>query len=440
MDAVVEYQGTRWIDARLPWEAEPWPAPRPSRDPLLRGYDISAKELRAYGRTKPWVWPGRAVYFLCDQHADADALLASLVASGGIAKLGPGDHEIEPTAEGRGAAFVIGGDCVDKGPANLRLLRVVRGLVDTGVDVRLLAGNHDLRTLVGLSYLGRKEAHLAHLFVRMGQKTIPLLREIWQEYLAGAANGPSEPREAELRELLFPDEGWYTAFPRAMAGRMNPVKLDKEVRRIREKVAEFEARCRRLGMTLRMVYAAARRARRLFLEPEGELAWFYDGMQLAARFGSFLFIHAGLDDTAADVLERRGVDGLNRWFADARADDLFELYHGPVGNTFRTKYRDIDLPLTADGVAAAHRAGVYAIVHGHRNILRGQRMVLRSGILNFECDCSVDLNTRHIEDLRGKGAAATVFRPDGRILGISSDHPRAKLFDPARACGFATIV
>jgi hypothetical protein len=77
---------------------------------------------------------------------------------------------------------------------------------------------------------------------------------------------------------------------------------------------------------------------------------------------------------------------------------------------------------------------VYAIVHGHKNILRGQRLVLRKGVLNFECDASIDENTRVLEGLSGPGAAVTVFRPDARILAVSTDYPFVKVFDPAELC------
>ena len=37
-------------------------------------------------------------------------------------------------------------------------------LIERGADVDLLAGNHDVRALVGFVYLGRREPQLAHLF------------------------------------------------------------------------------------------------------------------------------------------------------------------------------------------------------------------------------------------------------------------------------------
>jgi len=409
--------------------------------PELAGerYDALREEVAAYCADRVWVWPRQRLYFFCDLHADADALFTSLVASGGIRKTGAGDAQFELTREGKGARFVVGGDCFDKGPSNLRLLRALKLLVDAGAQVEILAGNHDLRTMVGLAYVGRKEPRFAHLFVRMGKKTIPLFQEVWREYLGADTDPASYPDEQTLRELLIPNESWYSDFPGAVAGLVPEKKLRKELARIREKVSELQAKCDELGVELWQVYAAVKKCQELFLEPGGEFHWFFERMKLAARHGSYLFIHAGLGDQTAEVLRRDGVDGLNAWFRRMLEEDVFELYFGPLGNAFRTKYRDIDYPLTAHGVLDVRLSGVNAIVHGHKNILRGHRIIVRNGLLNFECDCSVDRNTRRIEGLEGAGGAVAVFRPDGRVAGISTDHPAAKVFDPAEFAPLSII-
>ena len=96
----------------------------------------------------------------------------------------------------------------------------------------------------------------------------------------------------------------------------------------------------------------------------------------------------------------------------------------------RTKYRNIDMPLTRNGVVKIRRKGINALVHGHRNLLHGQRMMLRKGLINIECDTTLDSNSRKKEGLKGPGAAVTIIRPEGCILGISSDYPKIKVFDP----------
>jgi hypothetical protein len=425
----------------LPTSVQAWPLPEKTFEmqPSLDFEEASFEEVRRYALDKPWLWPARRILFFCDIHADTDAFLLSLVASGGVQRTGPADDDYQLTARGRDALFIIGGDCFDKGPENLRLLRCLQHLIALGAEVNILAGNHDLRTYLGLHYAGRRETKLQHLFVRMGKKTMPLFREVWEAWCR--EGGPREPLldDEDVRRRLFPTDSWYADFRAEVAALIPPKKLLKEIERIREKTLELEQTCKNLGMTLGEVYAALMRAREMFLSSSGEFAWYFERMNLARQEGSFLFVHAGVDDAVARVLKSGGVDALNAWYRRLVDADLFELYHGPLGNTFRTKYRDIDFPLTADGVANLHGAGIYAIVHGHKNLLRGQRLSLRQGVLNFQCDASVDRNTRRIEGLSGPGAAAVVFEPAGRIQAISTDYPFIKDFDPARMFEFESV-
>jgi amphi-Trp domain-containing protein len=274
----------------------------------------------------------------------------------------------------------------------------------------------------------------------MGKKAMPLFREIRDAARrAGESDGELLPDD-EVRRRLFPSDDWYREFEVSAGRLIPPLKLEKEVRRIREKSQELEGTCRALGLGLGELYASVERARRMFLDPDGDFAWYFERMTLARREGSFLFVHAGVDDTVARLLSRQGVDALNAWYRQLFDDDLFELYHGPVGNAFRTKYRNIDYALTERGVSDLHGAGIYAIVHGHRNILHGQRLTLRAGVLNFECDASVDRNTRTLEGLAGPGGAVVAFLPSGRVRAISTDYPFIKDFDPARVFQFTSLM
>jgi len=51
-------------------------------------------------------------------------------------------------------------------------------------------------------------------------------------------------------------------------------------------------------------------------------------------------------------------------------------------------------------------------------------------MIHFECDATLDRNSRKKEGLKWIGAAATLFNSDHRVLGISSDYPFIKVFDP----------
>lgn len=420
--------------AFLPTRTQDWPLSSAALQEQYRDADeASLEEVRRYAADKAWRWPSRPLFFLCDLHADADAFLLSLTASGGAERTGAGDRDFRLTDSGRQGRFIIGGDCFDKGPDNLRLLRCLKQLIDLGADVSILAGNHDLRTYLGLCYAGRRETKLEHLFVRMGKKAMPLFLEVRDALRREGHRDAPLLDDDEARRHLFPTADWYRAFRAEAAPLMSVAKLEKELSSIREKQSELEAACDGLGMTLGELYAAVQHARHLFLHRDGEFAWYFSRMRLALQEGSFLFIHAGVDDTVTRVLHRGGVPALNAWYRRLFEGDLFELYYGPLGNSFRTKYRPTDLPLTERGVADLHGAGIYAIVHGHRNIRRGQRLTLRAGVLQLECDASVDRNTRALEGLAGAGGAAVIFQPHGGIRAVSTDYPFIKSLDPTRA-------
>jgi hypothetical protein len=153
-------------------------------------------------------------------------------------------------------------------------------------------------------------------------------------------------------------------------------------------------------------------------------------MKAVHREHSFLFIHAGLDDRSAALIRGKGIRHLNRLFHKQLEQDLFDFYYGPVANIVRTKYRDADRPLTRRGTRLIQQKGIDVIVHGHVHRHDGQRIMLRKGLLNFECDATIDRNTRRKEDLKGQGAAVTIFHPDRFVLGISTDYPYIKIFQP----------
>lgn len=415
----------------LPGQLEEWPR----RHGFMIGPDndqddISKAEVRHYAEGKMWTWTGRTVFFFCDIHADADAFFLSLEACNAIVRTGALDHEFELSDVGRSARFIIGGDCFDKGPHNLRLLEAIHQLYVKGADIELLAGNHDIRTYLGIYYAESKEPLLDHLFVRMGKKTVPLLKEIYDLYIKGDHDQQLLLEDPSIKSLLYPSESWFEQFPQVAKKWVPEIKLQKELRRIKEKATEFEERAEGFGLDLMKVYAAVKKFRELFFHPEGRYYWFFDKMKLAHREGSYLFVHAGVDDEVANILFDDGVDHLNDLYADLLQSDPFEVYHGVLGNVFRTKYREFDYDFTPDGVDKLHRAGIYAIVHGHRNILQGQRVVIREGMLNFECDVSVDCNTREVESLYGPGAGVVIFGPDGYVQGVSTDYPFIKNFHP----------
>ncbi len=415
-----QYQGREWIRANLPSGCESWP---------VETGRTHAGRANKPETSSPWHWPSEPVFFFGDPHADAEALMASLVASGGIEKTGHEDHAFRLTTAGRNALFILAGDCFDKGPGNLRLIRTLRLLLKRGARMHILAGNHDVRVLLGMRSVNSfRLTRNEHFFIRMGAKAVPLLVEIHRQYLAGRNALRNVPGTDECRRRLYPSDTWYEIFPELARKTMPAQTVDRELVRLHRKLDSFEDVCNAAGLTLRDVYAATLKWQSLFLRPEGEFYWFFRTIQLASQNGSFLFIHAGLDDRIAEVVDRYGIRYLNRQFRKQLEGDAFGLYYGPIGNCFRTKYREVDMPFTGKGAESARHAGIHAVVHGHRNVLHGQRIVRRHDMINFECDTTMDCNSRKKEGLEGPGAGVTIIKPEGVVMGISSDYPRIKLY------------
>ena len=104
----------------------------------------------------------RKTYFFADLHADKDAFLKSL-----------------SFCDDENALYLIGGDCLDKGPSNLELLQEIEKL-STRVEVKILAGNHDIRMLmVLLGWENQKSSRLQQIFTpsRFQKRITPFLKE-----------------------------------------------------------------------------------------------------------------------------------------------------------------------------------------------------------------------------------------------------------------------
>ncbi|WP_428354091.1 metallophosphoesterase [Methyloprofundus sp.] len=429
------YKGLKWLTTDLPSKPQNWPLGKVHSSAKDHSSPAGlVEQLQQTLQEHPWIWPKVPILFFSDLHADADAdaFMASLVASGGIKKTGPFDQQFKLTHTGRKARFVIGGDCFDKGPSNLRLLRCIRLLMDSGAKVHILAGNHDIRVKLGIRSVNLdKSPKSEHFFIRMGAKAIPFLKEIEQHYLQGKHALKHIPDAKECRKRLYPSESWFKTFPEAAKGILSEKIINKECKHLQEKINDFENDLQKAGMDIRIAYAAAIKWQELFLEKDGEFYWYFKKMRLVLHKGSFLYVHAGVDDRIAHMINDKGVNYLNQQFKQHLQDEMFDFYYGPLANTIRTKYRDIDMPMTKKGNSLLRKKGIYAIVHGHKNLRYGQRIMLRKGMVNFECDASVDRHTRKKENIGNKpgyGAAVTIFQPQGRVLGISTDYPYIKLF------------
>ena len=353
-----QYEAGKWLKSEaLPTGTQPWlEGNRASIRRRHAGLPKARQEISAVVKQRKWRWPKREIIFISDIHADGDALRSSLVAAGAVQLTGKTDHDMQLTARGKQARFIFGGDFFDKGPSNLRVLHVLKRLIDLGAKVRLLAGNHDLRVLYGMGTAGRTDdPRNGHFFARMGAKGLPFLQEIRDKYLQSDDAYEGIPDEDRCRELLLPQQIWWDQFAEFAAWVMSPAAAEREIAKIEKKVKNLPKHLAKAGITWREAYAAALRWRQLFIDKEGEFSWFYKKMRLAARRGSFLFVHAGLDDRTATMLRDHGTSHMNQLFQSQLFGSPFEFYFGPVANAVRTKYRQVDMPLSAMGQHQAER-------------------------------------------------------------------------------------
>ncbi|MCW8355530.1 metallophosphoesterase [Marinomonas pontica] len=150
------------IIARLPKEWTSWPRD----DSSVNSHVLEPNKTPSLFRKKNLRWPKRSVVFISDPHADAHAFEASLIAAGvAERKKKAGLGQLTLTKKGKQSEIIVGGDCLDKGPSNLELLRSVKQLYKLKARVTLLAGNHDLRLLMGLLALARKKTSAISTFL-----------------------------------------------------------------------------------------------------------------------------------------------------------------------------------------------------------------------------------------------------------------------------------
>ncbi len=411
---------SHWVALDIPTDFGVWPE------------ECSATSA-AISKLRFWYWPSQPVYFIADPHADPQAFIESLMATGGIHRTGTGWHDFELTKAGANAKFIIGGDCLGKGPANLALLRAIRQLKDLGAQVILLVGNHDIRLLLALQSVGlQKNPAIEHLFVNMAIKSMALFKEVYDAYCQETLPDLELMEARNIQHYLLPSDAWPEQFKALAKTRLGEPRLLKELNKTFKNLAQIEKAAAAFQMNLWQVYLAVLKCKELFLETNGEFSWFFKELDLVHKDASFLYLHAGVDDELIQLLAMHGHEYLNQLYRYQIENDLFSFYYGPLGNAIWTKYRESDLPLSAAGVKQVQALGINAIVHGHRSQLGGQHLRSREGLIHIEADTTLNCNSRAKLGVKSKGVGVTIIHPEGCVLGISNDNSYIKHFSPKR--------
>lgn len=418
----------------MPRDIEPWLS---ASAPEMRSQiAASLEKARRHGG---WHWPKRPIVFISDPHADAEGFLHSLISAGVIRRAEPGGH-LALTRFGTQAQIILGGDCLDKGPSNLALLDALADVRATGVDLSLLAGNHDLRMALAVEAIRGPRAPLKdHLFVRMGRKLLPALKEVFERFVT-AEDLRGLPSEKKSKARLLPPKDWAEQFEQAAAGHLSERAIAKEIRKLKEKQAQFKKNVAKTGLGYRELLAATLKCHDVFFTPGGHYAWFFETMDVVSRVGSLLFVHAGLCDSMCEMLVAEGPKTVNARFREEVERATFGFYFGPFANLVRTKYRESDCALTEVGTDLLHRHGIHMVVQGHVNNHQGQRLLMKRGLLHLEGDITLDRASRRLEGLDGIGVGATLIFPSGDVIGLSRDYPRAKHFAPDRHSNLKDLI
>ncbi|WFE67846.1 hypothetical protein P8S54_06320 [Thiomicrospira sp. R3] len=369
-----------------------------------------------------WQAPAQDTAFFCDLHADAQAFLRSLKQAGLITHDLP-HQPLRLTLKGLKTRIIIGGDCFDKGPSTLALLRLINNLLTLKPDTILLAGNHDVRFLAGLLALKKTHDPLqSHFFGRMGKKAIMLFAEIYQE----KGEHPNPQHQAH-----FVDEQWMKSFKKSAKKHLTKKYIKTEISQLLVKQHSMKkAWLKRFDNTQQLNHAISW-AHELFLKPDGEFYNFFKSLKLVHTEGSFLFSHAGIDDQLANLIHQGQLEKINLIFQQKlHQSQLFDLYYGALGNAFRTKYRNYDWPFTAKGAQHLKAKHIFALVNGHRHHLNGQQLLVKNGLLNFECDTQLNCHCRSKEGMQIPGWSVTIFHQDGSVSARSSDHSHLNVFQP----------
>ena len=283
----------------------------------------------------------RKIYFLTDLHADRNAFEDSLA------------HCEDPTA-----LYIIGGDCLDKGPSNLELLDAIHE-ASQRLDIKILAGNHDLRMLMVLQNWSTREdksSRFAKVYTpsRFLKRITPFLNE------CGDIN--------KAREMFLEPGGKYSWFFDNMSA----------------------------------------------FHKDGEFLFVHAGVGDDFIQELSLMINSREKDPFPILMNLRHRTPFNI--------ALHNFYYGPLGTCIRTKYReDTDIyNFTESGAAMLKDLGINFVVHGHDNQLNGHKLNMRHGILHFCCDCTVDSGTRKAAGLTSPGYAVASFEPYGGRIEMHS--------------------
>lgn len=312
----------------------------------------------------------REVIAIPDIHGEANALLTSLKVSGYIEpKEAKWDGEWHLTEVGKKAHIVFTGDLLDRGSENIGVLEVVKKLRAEGARIEILAGNHEMILLNTLS-----SSHQSDWLHWIGNGGGSVLKELGEhahistnavtildvlsylphmgKYKKNFAEMP--PATASCAKLL----GWWKENSSKITRTIND-PTDQSIRSALEQASLTDADIAAFGKL-------QEQAKETFLV---QYRGMVESLNLMTIVDDVLYVHASLNEYWIDMLERKGIDGVNREFHTAIKDP--KILSDMAGST--GKYGDVvwdrdlqkNLKKKPELVRRLKQLGIRMIVHGH---------------------------------------------------------------------------
>jgi hypothetical protein len=279
-----------------------------------------------------------------DLEGEKSALTDILKGAGLInaTKINEKQARVELTEKGRTCTVIQTGDIFDRGEHSWETLSRIAALKKLGIDLRLTVGNHELMALATLT---SKSLENPLFYERIKQIAGPAHPDpLWDESSFDDFTRQhitdwtkADPMMLDIYNYFF----WFKE-----GGFTLPAE-------IREKFFKGQS------PTLQQILL---KARDLFLQED--VAPVIYGMKGLERIDDILYVHAGLNDYWAEILDQQGIDGvnhlvqtaiktgqLNAYLHDADKEGLFWLRNEKV--------------LSAKAIHVLKKLGITTVVRGH---------------------------------------------------------------------------
>ena len=327
---------------------------------------------------------------ITDTHGNPKAFIHSLEEAG-LARIND-DLSFQLTKEGLKTPIIISGDSIDRGPQSLRVLDIMMHLKRQGAHINALAGDHEIMALLALDSVSMetKEPHFLKLLNKLTPQVSPS-SPTPIENLDKLLKEEARKKEHQDHQLALYDAGaflqWYVRGGHALLeeiahkyfGNRSNVKFNDILKKANE-----------------------------LFGINGVYGNFLREMPLFGQIDDILLIHAGLDDTWAQILETKGIEGANDYYHDIMNNGNYDfLVNGPLAEAVWKRGHEIS-PYAAKVLKGL---GISTIVRGHDRMRDGiQKHYAVNGINIINNDTGI-LHT-------GKGG--TIIHPDGSIKCFSA--------------------